>query len=313
MKVSIILPCCNGERWIMEAINSVLSQTYKRLELLVIDDGSTDKSRDIISTFSYDVRVRYFYQENRGFSAAINKGINESSGDLVAFIGQDDIWLPNKLEVQVKYFSEHKDVDVVHTNYFSINSDGQVTKRRDVKVNFFATREKLIKTLFMKNFIGFETVLVKRTCFEVGLFDESMLGFSDHDMWLRIAGKFNFAKLDLFLVKKREHNLQLSKVVEKQGRRDQFLFVSKAINQYPFLVDLERKKLSTLYYSLGLALLQNGQGKKAKQKLVKAIRCEPWKLNATIAYLLPKAYLFTWNQYMKVKYKTRLGLKWIEA
>ena len=281
---------------------------------MVIDDGSTDNSREVISTFFYDDRVNLFCQENRGFSASINRGINESTGDLIAFIGQDDIWLPNKLEVQIKFFCEHKGVEVVHANYLSINSDGQVIKRRDLAIPFFSKREELIRALFMHNFIGFETVLVKRCCFtEVGLFDESMIGFSDHDIWLRIAGKFAFGYVNLFLVKKREHELQLTKVVEKQGRRDQFLFVIKAVEQYPYLVTLAQKKLSELYYSLGLTMLQNGQRDQSKQKLRKAIRCRPCKINATIAYWLPQVYLFAWNQYTKIKCKTSLELNWIET
>jgi glycosyltransferase involved in cell wall biosynthesis len=204
-KVSVILPCYNGSRWISNAIDSVLRQTYSDFELLVIDDGSTDSSRIVISPFLGDGRVHYSYEENRGFSAAVNRGIKESSGSLIGFIGQDDLWMPNKLEVQVKYFHEHKKVDLVHSNYCSINSAGRTIKVRDIKKPSFSSRKKLIKYLFINNFIGFETTLVKKRCFDkVGLFDEQMTGFSDHDIWLRIAGSFNIGYLDLSLVKKRQ-------------------------------------------------------------------------------------------------------------
>ena len=107
----MILPCYNGAQWISQAIESVLAQTYKDFELLIIDDGSTDNSKDIISSYLYDKRVRHIYQENRGFSGAVNRGIKESHGDLIGFIGQDDLWLPHKLELQTKYLSKHRDVD----------------------------------------------------------------------------------------------------------------------------------------------------------------------------------------------------------
>lgn len=100
-KVSVILPCYNGTRWLSRAIESVLSQVYENFELVIVDDGSTDISKEIIASYLSDKRVRYVYQTNRGFSAALNRGIKASSGSLIDFIGQDDLWMPNKLEVIV--------------------------------------------------------------------------------------------------------------------------------------------------------------------------------------------------------------------
>jgi glycosyltransferase involved in cell wall biosynthesis len=111
-KVSVVLTCYNGARWISSAIESILAQTYKNLELVVIDDGSTDNSKEIVSSYLCDERVRYIYQENRGFSAAVNRGIKESRGELIGFIGQDDLWLHYKLELQVEYLNKHKEVDL---------------------------------------------------------------------------------------------------------------------------------------------------------------------------------------------------------
>src|SRR5208337_849330 len=99
-KVSVILPCYNGARWISRAIESVLAQTWGHFELVIIDDGSTDNSKKIILPYLSDERVQYIYQDNRGFSAAINRGVAESRGCLICFIGQDDLWMPNKLELQ---------------------------------------------------------------------------------------------------------------------------------------------------------------------------------------------------------------------
>ena len=98
---TVILPCYNGARWVSRAIESILDQTYKNFELLIIDDGSTDNSKATIAPHLRDERVRYIYQKNRGFSAAINRGIKASSGSLIGFIGQDGLWMPNKLEVIV--------------------------------------------------------------------------------------------------------------------------------------------------------------------------------------------------------------------
>jgi glycosyltransferase involved in cell wall biosynthesis len=312
-KVSVILPCYNGSLWISDAVKSVLRQTLDDFELVIIDDGSTDNSESIISPFLGDGRVHYIYQENRGFSGAVNRGIKESKGDLIGFIGQDDIWLPNELEVHVKYFDEHKNVDLVHSNYCSIDSEGRIIKVRDIKIPNFSSRKKLIEYLFINNFIGFETALVKKRCFdEVGFFDERMTGFSDHDMWLRIAGKFNMAYIDLPLVKKREHELQLSKARLESVLKDEFLMVKKAIDLYPFLKRVERKKLASLYYALGIALLQKGNTEEAEQKLLEAIRCQPWKLKATAAYVAPTLYALVLNHYQSFA-QVHTGLSWIEG
>jgi len=312
-KVSVILPCYNGARWVDGAIGSILAQTYKNFELLIIDDGSADASMVTIAPFICDKRIRYVYQDNIGFSGAINRGLRESSGELVGFIGQDDLWMPNKLEVQVKYFDEHKNVDLVHSNCYFIDSGGRIIRVRDIKIPSFCSRKKLIEHLFIKNFVGFETVLVKRDCFdEVGFLDERMTGFSDHDVWLRIAGSFNISGyIDLRLVKKRLHKSQLSNSARYDVLKDEFLLVKKAIDRYPFLKKAKRKRLASLYYTWGITLLQKGNTEEAKQKLLKAIRCQPWKLKATAAYIAPSLYALLLNHYQRFA-QVHKELNWIE-
>lgn len=312
--VSVVLTCHNGARWISRAVESILAQTYEDLELLIVDDGSIDNSKKIVASYLGDGRIRYIYQENRGFSAAVNRGIKESNGNLIGFIGQDDLWMPNKLELQVRYFSEHKDVDLVHSNYCSIDSEGQIIKVRDARVPLFSPKKKVIEQLFLNNFIGFETALVKKKCFDkVGLFDERMVGFSDHDMWLRIAGVFNVeGYIDLPLVRKRQHELQLSKVRVEAVLKDQFLLVMKAVEHYPFLGNVERKKLAVLYYTWGIALFQRGNRNVAKEKLIKAVKCQPRKFKATIAYMAPTLYMFIWNRYRRSALRVRREFRWVE-
>jgi glycosyltransferase involved in cell wall biosynthesis len=311
-KVSVILPCYNGARWISQAIESILAQTYKDFELIIIDDGSTDNSREIISSYLYDERVRYIYQEHKGFSAALNRGIRESRGEFIGFLGQDDLYMPNKLQIQVKYFNVHKDVNLVHSNYCFIDSSGRIIGVSNIKIPKFSSRRKLIEYIFINNFIGFETVLVKRRCFdEVGLFDERMAGFSDHDMWLRIAGEFNIAYINSVLVKKREHGLQFSKVALEKCSLDEFLLTIKAIKRYPFLKKIVRKKLANLYYIWGIAMLKKRVYEEAKQKFFRTIQYRPWEFKAMMAYISPKMYRFIWECYQN--YYSRRGLKWIEG
>ena len=255
MLISVILPCYNGSRWLSKAIESVLSQTYRDFELLIIDDGSVDDSKTIISSYLSDRRVRYIYQKNRGFSSAINRGIKESLGDLIGFIGQDDIWLSKKLELQTNFLSKNKNVDLVHSSYLTIDSEDKIINALHIKLPEFPTREQLIKKLFMGNLFGFETILVKRECFnECGFFNEGMIGLLDYDMWLRIAEKFNLnGFIARPLVKKRDSKSRISKSRIEEVLKDELLIVERAVALYPFLKHLKRKKLAILYYSLEFA------------------------------------------------------------
>ena len=308
-KISVILPCYNGARWISRSIESVLAQTYPHLELIIVDDGSTDNSKEAIAQYLHDERIRCIYQANRGFSGALNSGIKESSGYFMGFIGQDDLWMPNKLELQVKYFSEHNNIDLVHSNYYSVDSEERIIRLVKTKPHVFSSKQEVVEWLFLTTNLAFETVLVKKKCFdEVGLFDERMVGYSDHDMWLRVAGRFNIEYLDLPLVKKRQHELQLSRVRRESVLKDEFLLTEKMITHYPFLKKCELKKLAPLYYEWGMELLKKGNTKGARQKLLKAIVCQPWKLKSTMAYMTPVFYAFILRHYQRLA-QIHTGLK----
>lgn len=109
--VSVIIPVYNGERYLAEAINSVLNQNYQPIEIIVIDDGSTDKTSEIVKSFSSD--VKYLYQNNSGTATARNYGISIAQGSFFAFLDADDLWVENKLEMQMKIFNNDSEVDIV--------------------------------------------------------------------------------------------------------------------------------------------------------------------------------------------------------
>lgn len=298
----MIFPCYNGERWLRNAIESVLEQSYRDFELVIIDDGSTDNTPNIISSYASHKRVHCIFQENRGFSAANNRGIIESEGSFVGFIGQDDLWLPHKLQEQMDYQKKHEDVDLIHSNLYHINSNGIVTRKRNPKIPDFLSTRELIEYLFFRNFICFQTAIVRRECFQdVGLFDERMVAFSDHDLWLRIANKFKFGYIDRPLVKKRYHQNQLMKTGKESAIRDEFLIAQKAVNRYPFLAELKRKRFSKLYLSLGLTLLEKGDKAKAKNQFIKSMRCHLFHPQSILGSLVPSFYLFVRKGLFKLR------------
>src|SRR3990167_8128796 len=111
-RVSVVIPTYNYARYLPQAIDSVLGQTYPHIEVVVVDDGSTDESRDVLR--AYGSRIRWVQQERQGVSAARNRGVRESRGDLVAFLDADDRWLPTKLERQVARWCNEPELGLVH-------------------------------------------------------------------------------------------------------------------------------------------------------------------------------------------------------
>jgi len=190
--ISVIIPTYNAEKYINKAINSVLAQTYQDFEILVIDDGSTDNTKEAVNSIP-DERIRYIYQENRGPSAARNKGVELSGSEYVAFLDADDFWHPKKLEIQLDVLNKKPDICLVYSN---IIMQEEVTGAKFTKTfDNFKTKERLIKSLIITPFNAPSpsTVIAKReSLLKSGLFDPKIKNGEDLDLWLRIAMNTNF-------------------------------------------------------------------------------------------------------------------------
>ena len=126
-RVSIIMPVLNGERYIGEAIRSILAQSYRNYELVLIDDGSTDRTSELVQSFTDQLDLKYvFHPVPQGIPASMNDGLRHATGELIAFLDHDDAWLPEFLETQVTYLQALPDVGMVHSDFQTIDSDGNV-------------------------------------------------------------------------------------------------------------------------------------------------------------------------------------------
>jgi GT2 family glycosyltransferase len=184
-RISVIIPTYNREDFITRAIDSVLAQTYRDYEIIVVDDGSTDNTKDKVS--KYGDRVRYMYQKNLGPSASRNLGIQNAKGKYIAFCDSDDRFLPEKLEKQMDYIQKHPNCLFLYTWYNQVNHKGNIDQiRQPAHCN---NREHLQYCLFTRKFtIRTSTVIVHKSCFDqAGLFNERFLYSQDWDMWLRLA------------------------------------------------------------------------------------------------------------------------------
>jgi len=202
--VSVIIPTYNRAEYVSQAVQSVLNQTYGQIETIVVDDGSSDSTPEVLS--KYQDQIDYMYQERSERSKARNEGFRHSKGDFIAFLDSDDVWLPTKIEKQVRVLNEYPNVGLVYTGVQFIDSRGAPCSqelRWDEPV-----REALYEDLMTHNVItgSLSSILVLRQCLErVGLFDESMVACEDLDLYRRIAKYYGFHKIDLPLVKIRIH------------------------------------------------------------------------------------------------------------
>ncbi len=209
---SVIIPTYNGEAFIREAVGSALAQTYPNIEIMVVDDGSTDGTRKQLEDFIKDGRIKYVFQQNAGPGVARNTGIRNTSGELIALLDHDDLWMPEKIEKQVRYMLENPRVDIVFCNgcCFDDKRKDELRPVHDVSekfegLDFFEMFDKGLQTLPT-------AVVFKRRAIELtGDFINGIDGGEDWDMWFRMAAKgLKFAYVVDMLFKRRLHSANMT-------------------------------------------------------------------------------------------------------
>ena len=206
--VSVIIPTYNRGWILKEAIDSVLSQDFDDIELIVVDDGSTDNTINILDAYALDIIV--LRQDNRGVSAARNAGISCASGQLIAFLDSDDLWLPGKMSRQVEFFNSNPDALICQTEELWIRNGRRVNpKKRHQKFSGMIFKHCLPLCI-----VSPSAVMMKKSLFDkTGRFDESLPACEDYDLWLRVSRKYPVFLIDTPLIVKRGgHGDQLSKM-----------------------------------------------------------------------------------------------------
>lgn len=208
--VSVVIPAFNAEQHIKECIDSVLNQTYKNLEIIIIDDGSTDNTIDVITAYK-DEKIKLFKQKNSGSAVARNYAIKQASGIWIAFIDSDDIWLPEKLQKQLENCSDHV---WSHTDMFFYGDIyPEHTKTSDLTPKHSGL---ILKSLLIENSIGTSSVVINRKIFdELGGFNTDYRALQDWDFWLRVAEKYQVCYLDEPMVYYRVHSSSVSRNARK--------------------------------------------------------------------------------------------------
>ena len=191
--VSIIIPSYNMALLAVRAVESVLNQTYQNIEIIVVDDGSADDTRQRLEPFKD--KIRYFYKTNGGVCSARNVGLREAKGEYIGLLDSDDTYMPEKVERCLDFLQKNPDYGFVHTDTYLVDSQGEIIERYDHpkgRYDGWITRR-----LLMGNFIANPTNFFRRECYDrCGGYEESLFPPGDWDLWLRISRHYKIGYID---------------------------------------------------------------------------------------------------------------------
>lgn len=245
--ISIIIPVYNGSNFLAEAIDSALAQTYRNIEIIVVNDGSDDELATEKIALSYGNRIRYYKKENGGVSSALNFGIRNMRGEWFSWLSHDDLYLPEKIESQIEILNKknltHNDKTIIYANGYLINKDGKAILSRQIAFKEFYDGLSMFDYTLKKGYTlnGLALLIPKRAFEDCGFFDESLYYIQDRKMWqLLMLNNYNFICLDKKIIKSRVHPNQQTITI-----RDRFYIDNN--NYSNELIDLLFKDLNKYY------------------------------------------------------------------
>lgn len=286
--VSVVIPAYNASRYIREAVESALRQTYSHLEVIVVDDGSTDRV-DWVAQLDPQ-RVVYVWQPNGGPGSARNAGIRLARGTYVAFLDADDVWEPDKLERQFAALARRPEAALVYGAMRRMDASGCLLEERPRAVPRPSGRIEV--SLFWKNTIPLSTVLLRRDCAEaVGLFsdDPDLFGVEDYDLWLRVAERYECLGLDEPLARYRLHLGGISRRTAHAYNAEQRVIEQTAARRGGMDAAKLQRRLARLRFECGHEFWTLGQWAAAREQLWISLRHHPGNARAWF-YLIAASF-----------------------
>lgn len=274
--VSVVISTYNYAKYLPTAVKSVLNQTYKNLEIIIVNDGSTDNTDEVIAPYLKDERIKYIKQKNAGQASAKNCGIKNTSGDYIAFLDADDYWRSDKLEKQLNVFTNDNAVGVVYSGLKFINPNNEIDNSIILPQMYSG---HILQELFIDNFIGFSTAVVKKECFDkVGCFDVNLPMAIDWDLWLRIACFYKFEYANEHLLYYRYGHANMSRNTEKRIQCSDFVMERFLKENQNKLKKETVKKAFQLTYNRRGAYYINYNFLKGINYLVKSFLIKPFQV-----------------------------------
>lgn len=293
-RISVIMSVYNGERYLREAIDSILNQTFKDFEFIIVDDGSTDNSLSIIQSYR-DKRLKLIKNEkNIGLTKSLNNALKTAGGEFIARQDADDISLPDRLEEQIRFLVQHPDVALLGTGVFAINEEGKLLRRETPLSN-------PVKKLWQHNqFVHGSVTLKKKVIDELGPYHELFRYSQDYELWLRIAKSYQVANLTQPLYKKRSYNESVQATKRKEGALyhllalrlvdgnldENLLRIIKEEGILSFYMYLNKSEKIYLHKSVARAHIGRGDLQSVREEYRKVLALAPFDIKNMVAFLL---------------------------
>jgi glycosyltransferase involved in cell wall biosynthesis len=273
-RVSVIMPCFNHSRFISDSVSGVLDQSHENLELIVVDDRSTDNSWDIITRLADgDSRIKPIrHERNQGVSKSRNDGLRAAEGDFIAFCDADDIWDREKLKSQLAELESHPDYDVAYCDARIVDERGTPTGNcfSDLFPPPKSASGRLFYELIKTNFINTQTVVMRRDCLkETGCFDEDLQVVEDWWYWIQLARQHRFLYSPRLLAKYRMHGGSTSVVHKRSYSISRYKVFRRILAGYS---DLPRSVRADIFFRMGVDLCEIGKRRAGRRLLWKAVR-----------------------------------------
>jgi glycosyltransferase involved in cell wall biosynthesis len=269
----------NLKQYVGEAIDSVLNQTYPNIEIIVVDDGSTDNPEAVLN--GYEGHIRLIRRENRGLSSARNTGIENSEGHYLVFLDADDYIFPDKIETEVKVLEKYPEIGWVYGSALIIDENKRIVGKLPDK-NIGSTVQppegRIFDTLISINIMPVNAVMIRKKVIDVGLFDESLTSYEDLDFWLRVSAKYEVKYIDkpLAFVRFRPDSMQRNIIRFCSNRIRQ---LNKACQLYPDLTRPHRRQINSVlaetHNNLGLEYYHRHEFVRSAHEFLNAVRTYP--------------------------------------
>lgn len=299
-KVSVIIPTYNCAEYISDAIDSVLKQTYSDYEIFVVDDGSTDKTKEVLK--KYNNIIKYFYQDNQGPGIARNRAIENSTGEYIAFLDADDMWFPDRLAIGVKILDEEPEIGLVHGYDINIMGNGKLTNINNKNKKRFLSGYIADNLLLRKIHINGGTVLFRRECIgKIGYLDDNLskIGLEDRDLWYRIAREYKVKFVDKPLAYYRIRKNSLSKNYENMMKARYYL-VNKYYPEGIGNSSIRKKIFSSMHMYFADGFSWRGKFHKATKDYLISIKYYPLNLKSYLHLIkaLIKKFIYGFHSYL---------------
>lgn len=288
--VSVVLTSYQHARYLRKAIDSVLAQTLKDVEIVAIDDASTDESAGILQEYADRIRV-VVHAQNRGTYASLNEGIELTSAPYIAILNSDDVWLPTKLEKQVAVIEGDTRVGLVHTGVQFIDAEGATIAGNPLGVRFHPNPQgDLLQDLLTRNLFITSSVLFRRECIaRCGRFAEHLFGMGDWDMWLRIAMHYSVGYVPEALTLYRVHGQNTMYQRQRMLEDDLWIHEERIRKHLPELLQRGgismRRSIGVALAALGVLYALHGRKREARQAFVQSLRYDPLRLKTYLRLL----------------------------